>query len=82
MMFQGTYSSEFYRAVRDLLHEQVAVEKLNLPQANRRYQSARREVQTRWEALLAREPSFRLAAETTAAAIGASHPIVSLVPVR
>ena len=24
MMFQGTYTSDFYRAVRDLLHEQVA----------------------------------------------------------
>src|SRR5215469_14822181 len=26
MMFQGTYSSEFYRAVRDLLHDQVSLQ--------------------------------------------------------
>jgi anaerobic magnesium-protoporphyrin IX monomethyl ester cyclase len=26
MMFQGTYGSEFYRAVRDLLHEQVKLQ--------------------------------------------------------
>ena len=26
MMFQGTYGSDFYRAVRDLLHEQVKLQ--------------------------------------------------------
>jgi anaerobic magnesium-protoporphyrin IX monomethyl ester cyclase len=47
MMFQGTYTSPFYRAVRDLLHDEV-----------RLGASARRSLQRRWDRLLARHESF------------------------
>ena len=47
MMFQGTYTSPFYREVRDLLHDQV-----------RLGESARRSLQLRWDRLLARQESF------------------------
>ena len=36
MMFEGTYSSDFYRAVRNLLHDQVSVEKQQRAAAQRR----------------------------------------------
>jgi len=47
MMFQGTYTSPFYREVRDLLHDEV-----------RLGESARRLLQRRWDRLLARQESF------------------------
>ncbi len=36
MMFEGTYSSDFYRAVRDLLHAQVAIQAGNAVERRRR----------------------------------------------
>ena len=50
MMFQGTYNTEFYRAIRDLLHAQVA---------NRTDAAAMRALRHRWEMLLARERHYR-----------------------
>ena len=61
MMFQGTYTSDFYRAVRDLLHDQVALEKLNVPERKSEYRNVRRMIQQRWKDLLSREPLFRTA---------------------
>ena len=46
MMFSGTYVSEFYRAVRNLLHDQVTH-----PESP--------DVSHRWERLLAQEAAFR-----------------------
>jgi anaerobic magnesium-protoporphyrin IX monomethyl ester cyclase len=46
MMFAGTYTSDFYRAVRNLLHDQVTH-----PHSH--------EVARRWEALVAREHEYR-----------------------
>jgi anaerobic magnesium-protoporphyrin IX monomethyl ester cyclase len=55
MMFWGTYTSDFYRAVRDLLHEQVG-----LTQLPRDAQPlAARMVQQRWHQLLQHEPAAR-----------------------
>lgn len=48
VMFSGTYRSEFYRSVRDLLHDQVS-----------EGQSA--ELQARWTALVEREAQYRSA---------------------
>ena len=31
MMFQGTYTSDFYRAVRNLLHDQISLQTAELP---------------------------------------------------
>jgi anaerobic magnesium-protoporphyrin IX monomethyl ester cyclase len=55
MMFWGTYTSDFYRAVRDLLHSQV-----QLAQEPRDgHMLARRQLQQRWHELLQREPAYR-----------------------
>jgi anaerobic magnesium-protoporphyrin IX monomethyl ester cyclase len=44
MMFHGTYTSPFYREVRDLLHDEVRGE--------------RRSLRQRWDRLLARQESY------------------------
>jgi len=49
MMFHGTYTSAFYREVRDLLHEEVRIGAQDGP---------RRSLRRRWERLLARQESF------------------------
>ena len=53
MMFHGTYTSDFYRAVRDLLHEQIGMQD-------------RGDLEKRWERLLSREREFRSAAQPAA----------------
>jgi anaerobic magnesium-protoporphyrin IX monomethyl ester cyclase len=53
MMFHGTYASDFYRAVRDLLHDQVAI------QSSATRDAARAALAHRWHELLAREPEYR-----------------------
>jgi anaerobic magnesium-protoporphyrin IX monomethyl ester cyclase len=55
MMFWGTYTSDFYRSIRDLLHQQVTLEKL--PRDEQR--PTRRLLQKRWQELLRREPACR-----------------------
>jgi anaerobic magnesium-protoporphyrin IX monomethyl ester cyclase len=52
MMFQGTYRTEFYRAVRNLLHEQVDVSARSDPET-------RAALQDKWRRLLAEERSYR-----------------------
>jgi anaerobic magnesium-protoporphyrin IX monomethyl ester cyclase len=59
MMFPGTYTTDFYRQVRDLLHEQVRVSG---------QQDARRPLQRRWDRLLARHETFLNTTFPTAAA--------------
>jgi anaerobic magnesium-protoporphyrin IX monomethyl ester cyclase len=61
MMFQGTYRSEFYREIRNLLHEQVTVEKLNSAATLDGYRAARSALERRWSLLLAREMEYRTA---------------------
>ena len=46
MMFHGTYTSDFYRAVRNLLHDQAA-------------EPDSPEIARRWNALIDSEPAFR-----------------------
>ena len=48
MMFSGTYSTEFYRAVRDLLHAQVDADT-----------AAQAMLSERWDSLLAQERRHR-----------------------
>ncbi|HEY4079250.1 MAG TPA: radical SAM protein [Burkholderiaceae bacterium] len=55
MMFQGTYSSAFYRVVRDLLHREVEL----TPLAPEVAAPARGRLQERWMALIAEERRFR-----------------------
>jgi anaerobic magnesium-protoporphyrin IX monomethyl ester cyclase len=61
MMFRGTYSSGFYRTIRDLLHEQVVAERLNDGAHAEAFESARAGLQRRWSSLLSREAEFRTA---------------------
>jgi anaerobic magnesium-protoporphyrin IX monomethyl ester cyclase len=56
MMFRGTYASEFYRAVRDLLHEQV---KLQCNGAVADPEPARQQLRRSWQSLVAREGECR-----------------------
>ncbi len=49
MMFPGTYTTEFYRTVRDLLHDQV----------NPTSSAARRALRSRWHRLIEAEGRFR-----------------------
>jgi anaerobic magnesium-protoporphyrin IX monomethyl ester cyclase len=59
MMFHGTYTSEFYRAVRELLHDQVSARQLHAAYLDDDYQRAQQSLQRRWESLIAREPQYR-----------------------
>jgi anaerobic magnesium-protoporphyrin IX monomethyl ester cyclase len=58
MMFRGAYDSDFYRQVRDLLHEQVALQHKG---AAKRLPSskAQRALNARWKALIANEAEHR-----------------------
>ena len=61
MMFEGTYSSIFYRAVRDLLHAQVAIHAGNGSCAtSEQREAARAALEHRWHRLLSREREYRL----------------------
>jgi anaerobic magnesium-protoporphyrin IX monomethyl ester cyclase len=59
MMFQGTYTSEFYRAVRDLLHDQVTLEQRAVRRDSHEYAQARRALDSRWSELIAHERRYR-----------------------
>jgi anaerobic magnesium-protoporphyrin IX monomethyl ester cyclase len=50
MMFQGTYTSDFYRAIRDLLHEQISRQTSG---------TADLMLEDRWRKLLAAERQYR-----------------------
>jgi anaerobic magnesium-protoporphyrin IX monomethyl ester cyclase len=63
MMFQGVYDSEFYRHVRDLLHEQVIVQQWKVVGQNDRHRQASRALDARWEALVATEAVHRTGVE-------------------
>ncbi len=69
MMFQGAYTSEFYRTVRNLLHDQVSLEKLDRPEQRAEYHHARQAIERRWEELLSCELQYRTAAPQAAKAI-------------
>jgi radical SAM superfamily enzyme YgiQ (UPF0313 family) len=59
MMFQGTYTSEFYRAIRNLIHEQVALQTLdeNVPAGQN--SASKRALERRWHDLVSREGLHR-----------------------
>jgi anaerobic magnesium-protoporphyrin IX monomethyl ester cyclase len=59
MMFEGAYSSDFYRSIRDLLHEQVSVRHQYAPQGGENYQRARLSLERRWDDLIAGERQYR-----------------------
>ena len=61
MMFEGTYRSDFYRQVRDLLHGQVEVDAPAQAAHERGVRTSRRDLERRWNRLLASEQEYRLA---------------------
>jgi anaerobic magnesium-protoporphyrin IX monomethyl ester cyclase len=63
MMFRGTYTSEFYREVRNLLHEQVSRQTGASPGRQNGFSE-----EHRWQELLAREHQYRSAYPSKAAA--------------
>ena len=80
MMFNGTYQSGFYRAVRDLLHAQVdAARAARVERADAPLDAAvARELRRRWSALLAAEQCYRN--ETDGAPDAAADRAAGLAP--
>ena len=61
MMFEGTYNSDFYRTVRNLLHEQVTLQSVDRQRSSdEQHETARRGLERRWTRLLSREHEYRL----------------------
>jgi anaerobic magnesium-protoporphyrin IX monomethyl ester cyclase len=59
MMFRGTYSSEFYRAIRDLLHAQVSLQTRTASPDKTNSAKRRQSLEQRWQQLLATESQHR-----------------------
>jgi anaerobic magnesium-protoporphyrin IX monomethyl ester cyclase len=59
MMFQGTYRSEFYRAVRDLLHDQVSLQARVTRSPREPLGDARGSLERRWQDLMSQEMHYR-----------------------
>jgi anaerobic magnesium-protoporphyrin IX monomethyl ester cyclase len=69
MMFEGTYTSEFYRAVRDLLHEQVGLRTVQFPHKSGERRRAERSLEAKWHELLSREDRYRSGRRQTDASL-------------
>jgi anaerobic magnesium-protoporphyrin IX monomethyl ester cyclase len=61
MMFEGTYNTEFYRRIRDLLHDQVSIENMSRQRIGGTELATMRSLQRRWEILIASEQQCRSA---------------------
>jgi anaerobic magnesium-protoporphyrin IX monomethyl ester cyclase len=59
MMFHGTYRSDFYRSVRELLHDQVSAQRLDTAECRHDAQQVRLSLQQRWQRLIASEALYR-----------------------
>jgi anaerobic magnesium-protoporphyrin IX monomethyl ester cyclase len=66
MMFQGTYTSDFYRGVRNLLHDQVALQTADAPLLPE-HERAADAIERRWQELLRNESKYRSSSERSAA---------------
>jgi anaerobic magnesium-protoporphyrin IX monomethyl ester cyclase len=73
MMFQGTYTSDFYRAVRNLLHDQIALQTAGTPKTSDEQHGAQYGLERRWHELLAREVEFRSVPHESTAANWVGH---------
>ncbi|MFC4527454.1 B12-binding domain-containing radical SAM protein [Dyella halodurans] len=67
MMFRGAYDSDFYRHVRDLLHEQVMLQPSKAAEAPAAYSEAMAALDARWDALIANEHAHRCVDATASA---------------
>jgi anaerobic magnesium-protoporphyrin IX monomethyl ester cyclase len=59
MMFHGTYTSDFYRAVRNLMHDQVTLQSDGMRPASDEHRRMQHALYRRWEDLLSRELQYR-----------------------
>jgi anaerobic magnesium-protoporphyrin IX monomethyl ester cyclase len=59
MMFRGAYDSEFYRHVRDLLHDQVMLQQSKATEPAEAHSKACSLLDARWNALIANERAHR-----------------------
>jgi anaerobic magnesium-protoporphyrin IX monomethyl ester cyclase len=59
MMFQGTYTSDFYRAVRNLMHDQITLQAGDLPEDSEVHDRGRSALDQRWRELLEHEIRYR-----------------------
>ena len=66
MMFQGTYTSDFYRAVRNLLHDHVALQTADAPLPPE-CERATDAIEHRWQELLRNESKYRSFSQQPAA---------------
>ncbi|MEP6906396.1 MAG: radical SAM protein [Pseudoxanthomonas sp.] len=69
MMFRGAYDSEFYRHVRDLLHEQVTLQQSKASVEPEHHRQACVALDARWDALIASEHAHRTRDTTFPAAL-------------
>jgi anaerobic magnesium-protoporphyrin IX monomethyl ester cyclase len=66
MMFHGTYTSDFYRAVRNLLHDQISLQTAAAAGAHEHGKAADA-IEQRWQELLNDEVNYRSSRERSAA---------------
>ena len=59
MMFHGTYTSDFYRAVRNLLHDQITLQAGETPLEGAKRRRVQDALDRRWEELLREEMQYR-----------------------
>lgn len=62
MMFHGTYTSDFYRSIRDLLHDQVSFQ-MTAASASLEQDQAAATLDRRWQELLTDELKYRSSVE-------------------
>jgi anaerobic magnesium-protoporphyrin IX monomethyl ester cyclase len=74
MMFRGAYDSDFYRRVRDLLHEQVTLQQAKATMEPERYRQDGAALDARWHALIACEQAHRNEDATAPPATEQDHP--------
>lgn len=67
MMFRGTYQSDFYRSVRNLLHEEVDLEQPGITRDAAEYHLARQQLERRWALLVAKANDYLSDPPVTAA---------------
>jgi anaerobic magnesium-protoporphyrin IX monomethyl ester cyclase len=73
MMFQGTYSSDFYRAIRNLLHDQITIQTSAMPADGDEHGRARHALDQRWWELLSREQQYRSPCQAAASTIAVAR---------
>jgi anaerobic magnesium-protoporphyrin IX monomethyl ester cyclase len=68
MMFHGTYTSEFYRSVRNLLHDEVSLQSgADKDNHNGDLERSVRLLESRWDDLLSHEMHYRTPADVVTA---------------